>query len=184
MSHTFNVFLIGPMGAGKSTIGRLLSAELNLEFVDSDREIEQRCGANIPWIFDKEGEDGFRSREESVIDDLTQTSSILLATGGGVVMREPNRLHLASRGTVVYLRTSVEQQLARTSRDKNRPLLQTESPKQVLTDLFSLRDPLYQEVADIVIQTDQRNPKNVVNEIIRRLAENNIIDTNDEDTYR
>ena len=98
-------------------------------------------------------------------------------------MRAENRAHLASRGTVVYLRTSVEQQLARTSRDKNRPLLQTENPKQVLADLFTVRDPFYQEVADIVIQTDQRNPKNVVTEIMRRLVENNVIDANDEDTY-
>jgi shikimate kinase len=110
-------------------------------------------------------------------------SGILLATGGGVVMREANRTHLAGRGTVVYLRTSVEQQLARTGRDKNRPLLQTHNPKQVLSDLFIKRDPLYQEIADIVIQTDQRNPKNVVNEIIRRLVESNIIDGNNEDTY-
>jgi shikimate kinase len=183
MSQSLNLYLIGPMGAGKSTIGRLLSSELELEFIDSDREIEQRCGTNIPWIFDKEGEVGFRAREESAIDDLTQMSGILLATGGGVVMRTENRIHLASRGTVVYLRTSVEQQLVRTSRDKNRPLLQTESPKQVLADLFAIRDPLYQEVADIVIQTDQRNPKNVVTEIMRRLVENNIIDANDEDTY-
>ena len=183
MSQTLNLYLIGPMGAGKSTIGRLLSSELGLEFIDSDREIEQRCGTNIPWIFDKEGEAGFRDREESAIDDLTQQSGILLATGGGVVMRTENRTHLASRGTVVYLRTSVEQQLARTSRDKNRPLLQTENPRQVLADLFSVRDPFYQEVADIVIQTDQRNPKNVVTEIMRRLVENNIIDANDEDTY-
>ena len=183
MSHTLNLYLVGPMGAGKSTIGRLLSSELDLDFIDSDREIEERCGTNIPWIFDKEGEDGFRAREESAIDDLTQMSGILLATGGGVVMREINRTHLAGRGTVVYLRTSVEQQLARTGRDKNRPLLQTEDPKKVLSDLFTKRDPLYQEIADIVIQTDQRNPKNVVNEIMRRLAENNIIDGNNEDTY-
>ncbi len=184
MSQTLNLYLIGPMGAGKSTIGRLLSSELELEFIDSDREIELRCGTNIPWIFDKEGESGFRDREECAIDELTQREGILLATGGGVVMRPANRSHLAGRGTVVYLRTSVEQQLARTSRDKNRPLLQTESPKQVLSDLFAIRDPLYQEVADIVIQTDQRNPKNVVNEIIKRLVESNIIDDSDEDTYR
>jgi len=171
------------MGAGKSTIGRLLSSELDLNFIDSDREIEERCGTNIPWIFDKEGEEGFRAREESTIDDLTQKTGILLATGGGVVMRPANRKNLAGRGTVVYLRTSVDQQLARTSRDKNRPLLQTTDPRAVLEDLFSVRDPFYQEIADIVIQTDQRNPKNVVNEILRRLVENNIIDANDEDTY-
>ncbi len=171
------------MGAGKSTIGRLLSSELELNFIDSDREIEQRCGTNIPWIFDKEGEVGFRAREESAIDDLTQMSGILLATGGGVVMRQANRTHLASRGTVVYLRTSVDQQLARTGRDKNRPLLQTDNPKSVLEDLFAVRDPLYQEISDIISQTDQRNPKNVVNEIMRRLVESNIIDGKDEDTY-
>ena len=172
------------MGAGKSTIGRLLSAELNIDFVDSDKEIEERCGANIPWIFDKEGEEGFRLREEAVIDDLTQESGILLATGGGVVMRKANRDHLASRGTVVYLRTSVEQQLARTMRDKNRPLLQADNPEKILVDLFKIRDPLYQDIADIVIHTDQRNPKNVVNEIIRTLVENNIIDARYENTDR
>lgn len=172
------------MGAGKSTIGRLLSAELNIDFVDSDKEIEERCGANIPWIFDKEGEEGFRLREEAVIDDLTKESGILLATGGGVVMRKANRDHLASRGTVVYLRTSVEQQLARTMRDKNRPLLQADNPEKILVDLFKIRDPLYQDIADIVIHTDQRNPKNVVNEIIRTLVENNIIDARYENTDR
>jgi shikimate kinase len=170
------------MGAGKSTIGRLLSNELDLEFIDSDREIEARCGANIPWIFDKEGEEGFRCREECVIDDLTQKAGVLLATGGGVVMMQENRTHLSERGVVVYLRTSVEQQLIRTSRDKNRPLLQTEDPKKVLSNLFAKRDPLYQEIADIIIQTDQRSPKTVVNEIMRRLEDNNIIDGNHENT--
>lgn len=162
-----SVFLVGPMGAGKSTIGRLLSAELKLEFYDSDKVIEERCGANIPWIFDMEGEAGFREREEQVIDELTQMSGIVLATGGGVVMREANRKHLSSRGMVVYLRTSVEQQLARTSKDKNRPLLQTADPESVLRDLFSKRDPLYREVADVVIETDQRNPRWVVQELKR-----------------
>ena len=116
------------MGAGKSTIGRLLSQELRFEFHDSDKVIEQRCGADIPWIFEKEGEQGFREREEQVIDELTQLSGIVLATGGGAVMREQNRIHLGSRGTVVYLCTSVDQQLARTGRDRNRPMLQTEDP--------------------------------------------------------
>lgn len=125
------------MGAGKSTIGRLLSAELKLEFFDSDKVIEERCGANIPWIFDMEGESGFREREEQAIDELTQMGSIVLATGGGVVMREANRRHLSARGTVVYLCTSVEQQLARTAKDKNRPLLQAENPERILRDLFS-----------------------------------------------
>jgi len=155
------------MGAGKSTIGRLLSAELKVEFFDSDIVIEERCGANIPWIFDMEGESGFREREEQAIDELTQMSSIVLATGGGVVMREANRRHLSARGTVVYLCTSVEQQLARTAKDKNRPLLQAENPERILRDLFSARDPLYREIADIIIETDQRNPRWVVQELKR-----------------
>ena len=131
--------------------------------------IEQRCGADIPWIFEKEGEQGFREREEQVIDELTQLSGIVLATGGGAVMREQNRMHLGSRGTVVYLCTSVDQQLARTARDRNRPLLQTEDPEAVLRNLFATRDPLYRSVADIIIETDQRNPRWVVQELKKRL---------------
>ncbi len=164
-----SIFLVGPMGAGKSTIGRLLSAELGLEFFDTDKVIEERCGANIPWIFDVEGEVGFRDREQQVVDELTQCSDIVLATGGGVVMRPENRRHLSSRGTVVYLRTTVAQQLVRTSKDKNRPLLQAENPEQILRDLFSKRDPLYKEVADLVIETDKRNPRWVVQELKKRL---------------
>lgn len=159
------------MGAGKSTIGRLLSTELGLEFFDSDKVIEERCGANIPWIFDMEGEEGFREREQQVIDELTQRSNIVLATGGGVVMRELNRTHLASRGTVVYLCTSVKQQLERTAKDKNRPLLQTDNPEEVLQKLFSIRDPLYREIADIIIKTDNNSPKSVVQEIKRQIED-------------
>ncbi|WP_369986340.1 shikimate kinase AroK [Thalassolituus sp.] len=166
---TQSVFLIGPMGAGKSTIGRLLSQELKFEFYDSDKVIEERCGADIPWIFDKEGEAGFREREESVIDELTQQKGIVLSTGGGAVLRAENRQHLASRGTVIYLCTSVEQQLARTARDRNRPLLQTSNPEAVLRKLFEERDPLYRSVADIIIETDQRNPRWVIQDLKKRL---------------
>ncbi|MFT6423303.1 MAG: shikimate kinase [Thalassolituus sp.] len=158
------------MGAGKSTIGRLLSQELKFEFYDSDKVIEERCGADIPWIFDKEGEAGFREREVSVIEEMTSVSGIVLATGGGAILREENRRNLASRGTVVYLCTSVEQQLSRTSRDRNRPLLQTPDPEQVLRSLFAERDPLYRSVADIVIETDQRNPRWVVQELKKHLS--------------
>jgi len=171
-----NIYLVGPMGAGKSTIGRLLSSELKLEFKDSDKEIEDRCGCNIPWIFDVEGEAGFRDREVSAIDEITQERNVLMATGGGAVLRAENRTHLSSRGTVVDLKTSVEQQLARTAKDKNRPLLQIDNPEAVLRRLMKERDPLYQEVSDIIIHTDDRNPKYVVQEIVKRLKELNVVD--------
>ncbi|WP_341709087.1 shikimate kinase AroK [Halopseudomonas sp.] len=166
-----NVFLIGPMGAGKSTIGRLLAKELKYPFKDSDREIEQRTGADIPWIFDVEGEEGFRQREEAMIAELVHEDGIVLATGGGVVMRPANREALKSGGLVVYLRTSVEQQLQRTAKDRQRPLLQTADPEAVLRDLMAKRDPLYREIADLIIETDQRGPKVVVNAILARLQE-------------
>lgn len=169
MSSSGSVFLVGPMGAGKTTIGKMLSTELGWDFYDSDRYIEEKSGANIPWIFDVEGESGFRDREEQAIDCLTAKEGIVLATGGGAILREANRSHLHGRGTVVYLCTSIEQQLQRTARDKNRPLLQTEDPESVLRELFAIRDPLYQEAAHIVLKTDQRNPKWVVNEIKRRI---------------
>jgi len=169
MSFCKSIFLVGPMGAGKTTIGKLLSAELGWEFVDSDHYIEERCGANIPWIFDMEGEAGFRDREAQAIDSLTVLPDIVLATGGGAVLRDANRRFLHERGIVVYLCTSIEQQLVRTARDRNRPLLQTDNPEAVLRSLFEMRDPLYKEAAHIVLKTDQRNPKWVVNEIKRRM---------------
>ncbi|WP_432698665.1 shikimate kinase AroK [Marinobacterium sp. YM272] len=157
------------MGSGKSTIGRLLSGELGQEFIDSDREIEERAGANIPWIFDVEGEAGFRSREEAVIDQLTQRENIVLATGGGAVLRQENRAHLQARGFVVYLKTSVEQQMERTARDKNRPLLQNDDPQGVLAKLMAERDPLYRDCCDLLVKTDRRHPRSVVAEIVRNL---------------
>jgi len=163
------------MGAGKSTIGRLLSSELKLEFVDSDKVIEERAGADIPWIFDVEGEDGFRNREANIIDQLTSEEGQVLATGGGAVMRPENRSCLQGRGVVVYLKASVEQQLERTARDKNRPLLQTENPQQILTELMASRDPLYQQVADFIVETDRRNPKAVVADIVAHLREQKIV---------
>ena len=171
-----NIYLIGPMGAGKSTIGRLLSSELKLAFKDSDKEIEDRCGCNIPWIFDVEGEQGFRDREVTAIDEITQEKDVLLATGGGAVLRTENRFNLSARGTVVYLKTSVDQQLARTAKDKNRPLLQIENPREVLEKLMAQRDPLYTEIADVTIHTDDRNPKYVVQEILKKLQELDVID--------
>lgn len=163
------VVLVGPMGAGKTTIGRLLSRELGFSFCDSDSEIEARCGADIPWIFDVEGEAGFRERECGVIRDLSQTNGIVLATGGGAVLNEHNRAHLKEGAQVVYLKTSVEQQFERTRRDRNRPLLQNDEPLKVLTDIFKIRDPLYTEVADAIIMTDKKNPKAVVKQILDQI---------------
>lgn len=164
-----NLILVGPMGAGKSTIGRLLAKELRVPFKDSDKEIEQRTGADIPWIFDVEGEQGFREREQAMIAELCALDGVVIATGGGAVLREANRVSLRSGGQVVYLFTSIEQQLGRTSRDRNRPLLQTPDPERVLVELMSIRDPLYREVADLIIETDERPPRMVVQEILERL---------------
>ena len=163
------IFLVGPMGAGKSTIGRMLAKRLNLEFKDSDHEIERRTGADISWIFDVEGEDGFRRREMEVIDELTQSKGIVLATGGGAVLRPENREKLRTRGDVVYLKLSVAHQAARTAKDRSRPLLQNDNPRQVLDDLFRERDPLYCEVADLVIHTDSKTAKAVTEQIVAEL---------------
>ena len=165
-----NIFLVGPMGAGKTTIGRLLAAELGLPFKDTDKVIEERTGADIAWIFDVEGEAGFRDRESGILAELTECSPVLLATGGGIVLRDENRQFLRTRGFVVYLQTSVDQQVGRTSKDRKRPLLQTDNPRKVLQDLMDLRDPLYRSVADIVVLTDSRNPKTVAKEIAQRLS--------------
>jgi shikimate kinase len=163
-----SLFLVGPMGAGKTTIGRQLATELSVPFLDTDREIEARCGADIPWIFDVEGEAGFRARETAMLDELSQLQGIVLATGGGIVMAEPNRIYL-QRGFVVYLHAAVDQQVERTSRDRKRPLLQNDDPEAVLRRLFAVRDPLYREVASVIIDTNNRNPRTVCREILAAL---------------
>jgi len=162
-----NLFLVGPMGAGKTTIGRHLARLLKRDFIDSDREIELRTGVGIPLIFELEGEAGFRSRECGVIDELTRLQNIVLATGGGAILDPQNRSHLAERGTVIYLETSAVQTLARTGKDRNRPLLQTDDPKGRLEELLAVRDPLYREIADIVVATDGRTARDVVSQIMR-----------------
>jgi len=174
MTKPGSFFLVGPMGAGKSTIGRQLARALNLEFVDSDREIERRTGVDIPLIFELEGESGFRKREQEAIDELSAKPGIVLATGGGAVLDATNRQHLSSRGYVIYLQTSVEQQLKRTAHDRNRPLLQTEDPRKKLHDLMTARDPLYREIADWVIETDGCRVRDVVQKIIQHIEENQV----------
>ena len=171
MSTQNNIFLVGPMGAGKTTIGKQLAIAENLTFYDSDHEIETRTGVTIPHIFDIEGEAGFRRREESIIDELTQKQNIVLATGGGAILKTINRQHLMSRGIVVYLHADIEQLLERTSHDKNRPLLQTNNPRQKLEELMSVREPLYREIADIIINTEQQAINNVVNYIQQKLPD-------------
>jgi len=163
------VFLVGPMGAGKTTIGRQLARSLGLGFADSDAEIEARTGADIPWIFDVEGEARFRDREEAVIAEMTTWDDTVLATGGGAVLRPANRQVLSERGFVIYLCTTLEEQLRRTRKDRNRPLLQTPDPEGTLRRLFAERDPLYREVADLVIDTDSSSPKTVAQRVLASL---------------
>ncbi|MEZ5529606.1 MAG: shikimate kinase AroK [Porticoccaceae bacterium] len=171
MSKSNNVFLVGPMGAGKTTIGRLLARNLSLKFVDLDAEIEKRCGANIPWIFDVEGEAGFRKRESSLLDEHTEAEGILLATGGGAVINPDNRRFLKQRGYVVYLRASVAQLLERTAHDKSRPLLQVDDPQAVLVRLMTERDPLYRDVADLIIETERKKPQLVADLVAREVRQ-------------
>ncbi|MBB5322202.1 shikimate kinase AroK [Marinobacter oulmenensis] len=169
MSLPKRVVLVGPMGAGKSTIGRMLARELGYRFLDSDRIIEERCGANIPWIFDVEGEEGFRLRETAMLDELSGEDKTVLATGGGAVTRPENHELLRRDALVIYLKTSIEQQVERTRKDRNRPLLQNDDPEAVLRKLFRERDPLYTKLADIVMFTDRKSPRLVVRQLVNRV---------------
>ncbi|MCB1700597.1 MAG: shikimate kinase AroK [Pseudomonadales bacterium] len=169
MPRLHRIFLVGPMGAGKSTIGKYLAQHLHLQFADTDTEIEERTGADIPWIFDMEGEAGFREREQQVVEEMTLWDDVVLATGGGVVMRPENRQALAARGYVVYLYASVDEQVKRTRRDRRRPLLQKGDPEDVLRKLMAIREPLYREIADHVIETDGCTPRTVAQRLVRDL---------------
>ena len=166
-----SIFLIGPMGSGKTAVGRALSRALGLPFHDSDAEIERRTGVDIPFIFEKEGEAGFRAREREAIEALTRLEGIVLATGGGAVLASENRRHLAERGTVVYLETSVRQQADRVRHGRNRPLLQQPGDiAERLGALMDVRSPLYGEIADVTVSTDGRRVPAVVEEILRFLS--------------
>jgi 3-dehydroquinate synthase len=164
-----NIFLVGLMGAGKTTVGRALAKRLNKRFVDSDHEIEARTGASIPLIFEIEGEASFRQREAEVIRDLTSQDDLVLATGGGAILNADSRQLLHSRGTVIYLRASINAILQRTSHDKNRPLLQTADPRKTVEELFRIREPLYNEIADIVIDTGRPNVQFLMQSILAQL---------------
>ena len=169
MKHPQNLFLVGPMGAGKSAVGRQLAKMLHLSFVDSDDEIESRTGVDIPFIFEKEGEAGFRKREAKVIDDLSGLEGVVLATGGGAVVDPQSRSRLGARGFVVYLHTTVAQQLARTQKGRQRPMLENGDRQKILEELMELRDPMYREIADLIVETDGRKVKAVAGEILDRL---------------
>ena len=169
MANNQNIFLIGLMGAGKTTIGRQLASELSLDFFDSDHEVEKRTGVTITHIFDIEGEAGFRKRETAMLDELTDKKGIVLATGGGAILKPENRQFLMSRGTTIYLYANIDTLLERTSKDRNRPLLQTEDPHAKLEELLIIRDPLYRETADIIIDTGKDSVRLALKEILEKL---------------
>jgi len=161
-----NIFIVGPMGSGKSTVGKIISDELFLNFFDTDDEIESRTGASIDWIFDLEGEEGFRKRESSILEEMVKQNSIVLSTGGGIILSDSNREMLSSRGTVFYLSTPISVQIERTSKDKDRPLLKNGDPKEILTRLQNERKDLYESVSDHVIETENKSSQEVASEII------------------
>jgi shikimate kinase len=171
MSETQNIYLIGPMGSGKTAVGRQLAKLLHLQFCDSDIEIERRTGVDIPYIFEREGEDGFREREREVIEALTLLSNVVIATGGGAILRPENREYLSSRGHVVYLKTGIEQQLERTRHGRQRPLLYTDDPEAKLRELMAYRAPLYESIAKVTVATDGRAVRAVADEILQLLKE-------------
>ena len=171
MAGAGNLFLIGMMGAGKTTVGRLLARRLRLRFFDSDHEIERRCGVKVPTIFDIEGESGFRLRESQTLAELTALEDIVLATGGGAVLAEENRRCLAARGTVVYLFARPEDLYERVRQDRNRPLLATADPLARLRDLHAQRDPLYRAIADVVIDSGRLSIQAVTRTLEEELAQ-------------
>ena len=164
-----NYFLIGPMGAGKTSVGRHLAELIKLDFVDSDTEIEARTGVDIAYIFEKEGEEGFRRREKKIIDEISSREGVVLATGGGAIMDVENRKNLSSRGYVIYLYTNVKKQVERVKKGRERPLLTNKDPEKILKDLMEVRDPLYREIAECVITTNGRHINSIAKEIFDAL---------------
>ena len=162
-----NIFIVGPMGSGKSTVGKIISDELFLDFFDTDDEIETRTGASIDWIFDLEGESGFRKRESEMLDEMVKRNSIVLSTGGGIVLESSNRELLSSRGTVFYLSTPISVQVERTARDKDRPLLKNGDPEKILSKLHDEREEFYKSVSDHIIETEDKSSQEVASEIIK-----------------
>lgn len=167
-----NIFLIGPMGAGKSSVGKYLASQLEMDFYDTDEEIENRTGVDIGWIFDLEGEEGFRRREEAVVADLVKVSNIVLATGGGTILSAANRELLHKHGSVIYLEVSLEYQGPRTVNESRRPLLRVANRDEVLQKLQKEREPLYKELADFRVVTDERTVRAVADDIIHWLEKN------------
>lgn len=165
-----NIFLIGPMGAGKTSVGRFLAKQLNKDFYDSDEEIEKKTGVSLSWLFDLEGMVGYRLREMHVIDELSRLSHIVLSTGGGCVETSGVREYLRQRGTVIYMKVSLQTQLNRLKRDKKRPLLQGDNPQEVLIRLWKEREPLYENIADLIVITDNRSVRDVCNDILAWLS--------------
>ena len=165
-----NIFLVGMMGAGKTTIGRLLAGFLKKTFYDSDREIQKKTGVSIPLIFEIEGEAGFRKRETEMLSELVKTRNIVLATGGGAVLSAQNREMLKQSGTVIYLRATVDDLWRRTRQDKNRPLLQTQDPRTKLAELYTQRDPLYRETAHIIVESGKRSARHLAQLLAQQLA--------------
>lgn len=166
-----NIFLVGMMGAGKTTVGKLLAHQLNKIFVDSDDEIQKRTGVTIPHIFDVEGEAGFRQREASIIQELVLADNIVLATGGGAVLNEQSRAALSSNGIVVYLRSTVHDLWQRTRHDRNRPLLQTSDPHGKLKSMYEHRDPLYSQLADLVVFTGKQSAQSLAMHLQQELSQ-------------
>lgn len=163
------IFFVGPMGTGKTTIGCKLAEQLGMDFIDIDNEIERKTGADIPLIFELEGEEGFRKRESLALKEASIKSNIVIATGGGAIIKKQNRNILNSTGLTIYLRTPLEQLIKRTEKDRNRPLLQTEDPEKTLADLLKKREHLYEDVADIIFETDKKPLRDIISEITQLL---------------